>query len=430
MSSQLDQFLDVILALGVVLAVAHLCGRLVQFVGQPKVVGEMVSGIMLGPSVLGALAPEWSAAIFTTEARSAIFMLSQIGLSSYMFLVGCDIDIALLDRSMARRAAALSFAGIAPSMILGGACGVMFFEALADDSQRSNVWQFAFYLGSALSLTAFPMLARILEEHRLAATSIGVLALFAASIDDAVAWCLLPLIVALAESRSIAHGFLPILGALGFVALCFFVFRPLFAFVGRKVEARGALLQEEFALVIVLLLVVIGLTDRIGVYSVFGGFVLGACMPRSAALLAAIRANMYQYVVVFFLPMFFASTGLGTEMRLLFAGGLLIPFFTILFVAFFGKYAVCAAAMRASGFSWRDASALGGLFNARGLMLLIFANVGVHHALIGKSVFALLVTVAVITTAAAMPIFDWSQRASRSSRLASHCPPVQARTRT
>jgi Kef-type K+ transport system membrane component KefB len=413
MTSQLDRFLDVVLALGVVLAAAHVCGRLVQFLGQPKVVGEMVSGIALGPSIFGALAPEWSAAVFSAEARDAIFMLSQIGLSSYMFLVGCDLDMGLLDRRMAARAAGVSLAGILPSMVIGGACGALFFEQLARDAQGTNVWQFGFYLGSALSLTAFPMLARILEERRLASTPLGVLALFAASIDDAVAWCLLPLIVALAESRSIQHGFLPIVGAIGFIGLCFYVLRPLFQIVGRNVEARGAMQQEEFALVIVLLLVVIGLTDRIGVYSVFGGFVLGASMPRSAAFLQAIRANMYQYVVVFFLPMFFASTGLGTEMRLLFSGGLLAPFLAILFVAFLTKYVVCTAAMRASGHSWRDSSAFGGLFNARGLMLLIFANIGIDHGLIGKSVFAMLVTVAVVTTAAAMPIFNWSQRAGR-----------------
>lgn len=415
MNQQLEQFLQVIVALGVVLAMAHACGRLIQFIGQPKVVGEMVSGVILGPSLIGAIAPEWSAATFGAEARSGIFLLSQIGLSAYMFLVGCELDTALFNTKSLTRAAILSLTGILPSMVLGGLSGVVFYRELAAGTRGVGVLEFAFYLGSALSITAFPMLARILEENSLASTPMGVLALLAASIDDAVAWCLLALIVAFANSASPIGGLLPVAGAGGFFVACFFILRPLLAVVARNVEARGSLLQEEFALIIILLLASIWVTDRIGIYSVFGGFALGVSMPRSLRMLEEIRKHMYHFIVVFFLPMFFANSGLNTNIASVFSTDLIVPFFVIVTLSFLTKYVFCSGAMRAIGFSWREASAIGGLFNARGLMLLIFANIGVANGLINSSVFTILVLVAVITTAAAMPIFRRSLKRENKS---------------
>jgi Kef-type K+ transport system membrane component KefB len=254
------------------------------------------------------------------------------------------------------------------------------------------------------------MLARILEENGLAAAPIGVLPMLAASIDDGLAWCLLALIIAIAKSESLASGLLPIIGAIGFFATCFFVLRPLLSFATRKAEGCGALNQEEFALVLVLLLAAIWLTDRIGIYSVFGGFALGVCMPRKTILLRDIRAHMYQFIVVFFLPMFFANSGLNTNLAAVFSTSLFLPFVVILFASFLTKYVFRTAAMRANGFGWRESSAIGGLFNARGLILLIFANIGVAHGLINGDVFTMLMIIAILTTAAAMPIFNWSLR--------------------
>ena len=408
MNLQLENFLQIVFAFGLVLTVAHASGRLIQFIGQPKVVGEMVAGVLLGPSLFGLVAPEWSAATFGPDVKSAIFMLSQIGLAGFMFLVGCELDMGLFNKKSLRRAATLSLTGIIPSMIIGGICGAVFFQQLATGSRAIGVWEFAFFMGSALSITAFPMLARILEENGLAAAPVGVLSILAASIDDALAWCLLALIIALARAESLVSGFLPILGAMAFFAACFFILRPLLTIVARKAEARGFLNQEEFALVLVLLLAAIWVTDRIGIYSVFGGFALGVCMPRSAVLLRDIRAHMYQFVVVFFLPLFFVNSGLNTNMASLFSANLFVPFLVILFASFITKYVFCTAAMRAIGFSWRESSAIGGLFNARGLILLIFGNIGVAHGLIDGNVFTMLTLVAILTTAAAMPIFRLS----------------------
>lgn len=406
--NQLELFLQVIFALCLVLAVAHMCGYLVQLVGQPKIVGEMLSGVILGPSLLGAIAPEWHAAAFGPQVKQAMFLLSQIGLAGYMFLVGCELDLGMFNGRSMRRATILSLAGIVPSMIIGGICGLTFFELLATGERAIGHWEFAFFLGSALAITAFPMLARILEENQLAATPVGTLAMLAASIDDGLAWCLLALIVAIAKSEPLTNGFLPIAGGVGFFLACFFVLRPGLAVLGRKIESCGKLCQEEFALVLILLLGAIWLTDKIGIYSVFGGFVLGLSMPRSPSLLREVRANMYNFTVVFFLPIFFANSGLNTDVGAIFSATLFIPFIVILAASFLSKYGFCTFAMRAVGFSWRDASAIGGLFNARGLMLLIFANIGITHGLINANVFSMLVIVAVITTAAAMPIFNRS----------------------
>lgn len=410
MNHQLEQFLQIVFALGVVMTVAHTVGRLVQLVGQPKVVGEMVAGVLLGPSLLGAIAPEWSAKTFGPEERNAIFMLSQIGLSGYMFLVGCELDMKLFNPKAMRRATVLALTGTLPSMIIGGAFATMFYAQLATGARAVGVWEFAFYMGSALAITAFPMLARILEENRLAASPIGVLTILAASVDDAVAWCLLALIVDIAKSESVLNGLFPIIGAIAFFTVCFVVVRPLLGFVARAAERRGTMAQEEFGLTLVLLLAAIWITDYIGIYSVFGGFALGVCMPRSPILLREIRSHMYQFIVVFFLPMFFANSGLNTNIAAVVSSDLLMPLIVILIASFVAKYGFCTIAMRGLGFSWRESSAMGGLFNARGLMLLIFANIGVAHGLINGDVYTMLVIVAVVTTAAAMPIFRKSMR--------------------
>lgn len=406
--NQLEAFLHIIFALCVVLTVAHTCGRLIQFLGQPKVVGEMVSGVVLGPSLIGALAPEWSVATFGPEVKNAMFLLSQIGLAAYMFLVGCELDLKMFTGKSMRSAAVLSLTGIIPSIIIGGACGYAYYEVLATGERHVGVWEFAFYLGSALAITAFPMLARILEENRMASSPMGTLAMLAASIDDALAWCLLALIVAVAKAEPLSSGFTPILGALAFFVVCFYVVRPLLAIVARKVESRGVLLQEEFAFVLVLLLAAIWVTDKIGIYSVFGGFVLGVSMPRSHRLLNEVRSHMYQFVVVFFLPIFFANSGLNTNIGAVFSPELFVPFVLVLFASFLTKYGFCTIAMKGIGFSWKESSAIGALFNARGLMLLIFSNIGISNGIINSNVFSMLVIVAVLTTAAAMPLFNRS----------------------
>lgn len=404
--NKLEMFLQVSAALAVVLLVAHACGVLIQRIGQPKVVGEMVAGILLGPSALGYFMPSVQAEIFTPEVKNALYVLSSLGLSAYMFLVGCELDIKEFRGAALRRAGTLSVTGIVPSLILGGGCGYYFYDLLS--AGAIGIWQFSFYLGAALSITAFPMLARILEERNMASSKLGSLSLLAASIDDALAWCFLALIVAFTKDGPLTAGLTPLLGAAAFCAACFFVVRPLVSRIARVVDERGELSAEHFAFVLVLLLSAIWVTDRIGIYSVFGGFILGASMPKSPKFIGALRQNMYLFVVVFLLPTFFTNSGLNTNILGLVSPQLLLPFVAIILISFVSKYVFCTLAMKGIGFSWREASAIGGLFNARGLMLLMFANIGMVHGLINSSVFSMLVMVAVITTAGAMPLFTRS----------------------
>lgn len=407
--SQTELFLHVIAAFGFILATTGACGWVLQHLGQPKVVGEMIGGILLGSSLFGLVAPEAQASAFDGQVKQALFLFSHFGLAIYMFLVGCEMDMNTFSRRTMARAATLSLVGIVPSLLLGGAVGYAFHGVLG--AGQSDPLLFALYLGSALSITAFPVLARILEEKHLTASPLGALALTAASIDDALAWCLLALVAALSQAGSnMFTGLRPLIGGLVFAAACFLLLRPLLRSLARRVEQRGHLVQNEFAWLLLLLLGVIWAADTIGIDSVFGAFIFGVALPRSPVLLSQLRAHLHPLVSALFLPLFFASTGLTTNIEAIFAGQLVVVFLIVLFTAFFVKYVCCTLAMRGMGYGWGEASAIGGLFNARGLMLLLFANVGLAHDLIDMRVFSLLVMVAVITTGAATPIFTASLR--------------------
>ena len=406
--ASLEVFTDIIAALVVVLGVAHLCGRFIQQLGQPRVVGEMVAGVLLGPTLFGMLAPELHASLFTPDAIQTIFVLSNLGLAFYMFLVGCELDIDMFNGKAMQRAGLMAMSGIVPPLLLGGLCAQLLYEVLNETGVGR--FEFAFFLGAALSITAFPMLARILEDQGLTHSRLGSLALLAASLDDAVAWCLLALIAALGTGSPLLAGALPVVGGALFTLVCIFVVRPSLFGMGWRVERRGELGQGEFAIILLLLLATVWVTDKIGIYSVFGSFILGLCMPRNRAFQRSLHGSMHRFTTVFFLPVFFTNSGLNANLAALFGPELLGAALLIILVAFASKYLSCTLAMRSIGFSWAESSAVGGLFNARGLMLLIFANLGLAHGLIGPALFSILVLAAVVTTAAAMPIFQRSLR--------------------
>lgn len=404
--TNLEVFTDIVAALIVVLGVAHLCGRLIQFLGQPRVVGEMVAGVLLGPTMFGLVAPELHTSLFTPAAIQTVYVLSNLGLAFYMFLVGCELDTNMFTESAVRRAGQVALSGIVPPILLGGSCGYFLYDALSTTGVGG--FEFAFFLGAALSITAFPMLARILEDQGLTDSRLGSLALLAASLDDGLAWCLLALIAAMGTDSPLLAGVLPLLGGAVFALVCVYLVRPVLLKMSKRVEQRGDLGQGEFASILLLLLVAIWATDKIGIYSVFGSFILGLCMPRGKVFQRALHGGMHRFTTTFFLPMFFTNSGLNANLSALLSPQLLGPAALIMMVAFVSKYLSCTLAMRSIGFSWSESSAVGGLFNARGLMLLIFANLGLSQGLIGEAMFSILVMTAVVTTAAAMPIFQRS----------------------
>ncbi|MEV6236029.1 cation:proton antiporter [Lentzea sp. NPDC051838] len=402
--NQIHFALQVFAALAVVLVATTVCGRLAMLVRQPRVVGEMVAGVLLGPALFGAVAPGVQAQLFPADVKSTLYVLSTIGLTFYMFLVGSSLDHKLTTGANARKAGVLAVSGIVPTFLLGAGTAVIFFDSLSPAGSR--LWVFMLFVGGALSITAFPMLARILQERGIANTPIGGLTLVAAAIDDAVAWAFLALIIAVGASGSPSGALRTILGASIFAVLMLTVGRKWLAKLGERAERDGKLSRDMMAIILLVVLLAGWYTDYIGVFSVFGGFITGLAMPQSKVVRHELETKLTDLNSILLLPVFFAFSGLNTQVSGFGAGGTLwFPLAVIMLAAFAGKYLGCGLVVKAQGYSWRYASAVGGLMNARGLMILIFINIGLAYGLVTSEMFAILVAVAIVTTAAAMPIY-------------------------
>ncbi|WP_051871290.1 cation:proton antiporter [Streptomyces sclerotialus] len=398
--------LKVLPALVVILAASALCGQLALLMHQPRVLGEMVAGVLLGPTAFGALFPEAQHAVFPPEVKPVLYVLSTIGLTLFMFLVGAGLDHGG-ERADIRNAAVLALSGVVPSLLLGAGAGYLLHGRLS----RPDVgpYEFAFFVGGALSITAFPMLARILYEQRLENTRIGRMTLLGASVDDAAAWCFLAVLSALHAGAGAGQALRTIGLTLAFALVMLGVVSRLLRPLGARVQRSGRFGFNHLYLVLCLVLLAGLFTDHIGIYSVFGGFVTGLAMPRAPAFRAALHDRMMDIVCVLLLPVFFAFSGLNTQLNGITGWAMLLSFLLILAAGFVGKYAGCAVAMRTAGFSWRASWAVGGLMNARGLMILIFINIGLAQGMITQKVFSMLVLVAVLTTAVAVPLYRWAR---------------------
>ncbi|BBC97558.1 MULTISPECIES: cation:proton antiporter [Streptomyces] len=396
--------LKVLPAIVVILAGSALCGRLAIWLRQPRVLGEMVAGVLLGPTLFGALFPDAQRAVFAPEVKPILYVLSTIGLTLFMFLVGAGLDHGSGKGTKdMRNAGVLALSGILPSLLLGAAAAFVLYGKLSRPGV--STFEFALFLGGALSITAFPMLARILYERSLQNTPIGRMTLLGASIDDAAAWCFLAVLSAMHTGSGAPQALRTIGLTAVFAAVMLLVVKPLLRPLGERVERTGKFGFDHMYLVVGIVLLSGLFTDYIGIYSVFGGFIAGLAMPRNPAFREALHGRMMDIVCVLLLPIFFAFSGLNTEL-----GGITnwTAFAIILAAGFIGKYAGCAAAMRTVGFTWRESLAVGGLMNARGLMILIFINIGLAQGMITPQVFAMLVLVAVITTAGAIPLYRWA----------------------
>ncbi|MEU8360490.1 cation:proton antiporter [Nonomuraea sp. NPDC048882] len=415
--------LKVMPALVVLLITAAVCGRLALLVMQPRVLGEMVAGVLLGPTLFGWLFPEAQAALFPPEVRPILYVLSTIGLTLYMFLVGAGIDHTSRTPGEVRKAAVLATSGIVPSLLLGFGAGLLLHSLLS----RPDVspFQFALFVGGALSLTAFPMLARILYERGLENTPIGRLTLLAASIDDALAWCLLAVLSAMHLGTGTSSALLTIGLTAAFAVVMLKVVAPMLRPLGRSVARTGRLGPTGVYVVILVPLTAGWMTDWIGVYAVFGGFFAGLAMPRDPKFREVLHGRMMEIVSTLLLPTFFTFSGLNTQLGGIAGGSMLLAFGLILLAGFCGKYFGCSLAMRWIGFGRREAYAVGALMNARGLMILIFINIGLAQGMITQELFSMLVLVAVLTTAGALPLYKLAlpERLERSATVA---PPVPA----
>lgn len=390
--------------IAVILLCARVLGRALRLVGQPKVIGEMLAGIMLGPSLLGWLAPGLSAALFPAASLGFLNALSQIGLLFFMFLVGLELDPKLI-RGREHAVVMTSHASIIAPFFMGSCLALFLYPRLSDDGVTFT--GFALFMGAAMSVTAFPVLARILSERALTGTRLGALALACAAVDDVTAWCILAAVVLIVRSAAspISIPFM-VGGSLLFVLIMLTVVRRALARLETTYTKWGFLSQDRIAAVVFLVLVSGWITERLGVHAVFGAFLAGAVMPKGEGFIREFRARFEDVMVVVFLPLFFAFTGLRTSVALI-SGDLWAYMAAILFVAVAGKIGGSALAARVSGMSWRESWALGTLMNTRGLMELVILNVGLDIGVISPALFSMMVLMALATTLMTSPLLDW-----------------------
>jgi Kef-type K+ transport system membrane component KefB len=408
--TNVDLAIQLFLQVAVILLFCRVVGAIPLRLGQPQVVAEMIAGVMLGPSLFGLLAPDWQQWLFpwdstqsTRDSQSYLFPLSQLGLALYMFIVGLEFRIDIM-RARLFSSIAVSLAGmIAPFVLGAGLAWVLFYNTELFPA-RTSLGEAMLFLGASMCITAFPMLARIIHFKGLAGTTMGTVALGAGAIDDAMAWCLLAVVLA-SFDHDTAHALVNIGGGIGYVAVALLIIRPLMARLQRWLVAKGTL--SEAGLVIVLALMALGawFTDLIGLHAVFGAFVMGAAMPRGVVTRDTI-ARIQPLTVALLLPLFFTYSGLNTKIGLLNSAFLWAMCGAVLLAAMLGKGVACWLAARATGLPNREAIGIGTLMNARGLMELIIINIGLSRGVISEGLFATLVIMAVITTLMASPIFD------------------------
>src|SRR3954452_192725 len=391
-----------LLASALIIVVARVVGLLFQRINQPQVVGEIVAGIVLGPSVLGAIWPKGPSLLFHKEVLPNLDTLAQIGLIFFMFLIGLELDVRLI-KGRGHLAATVSHVSIVLPFLLGVVLALGIFTSLG--SAEGHFTPFALFMGASMSITAFPVLARILTERNMYKTPIGAVALTCAAVDDVSAWCLLAIVVAVARSSS-AIGALRTIGlTIVFISFMILVVRPLISRVARYHEERGSLGGGMLALLFVGVLVSALATDRIGIHAIFGAFLFGAIMPQRSELIHELTGKLEDFTVVFLLPLFFAFNGLRTDVWLIGGQARLWGFCAlILLIAVVGKFGGSALTARLMGLQGRESLALGALMNTRGLTELVILNIGLDLGVIPPTLFAMLVIMALLTTFMTTPI--------------------------
>ncbi|HEX8452905.1 MAG TPA: cation:proton antiporter [Longimicrobium sp.] len=401
----MPNLLLLLVQIGVVLVAARLVGLLFRRIHQPQVVGEMVAGILLGPSLLGWAAPDISARLFPAASLGFLNSISQIGLLIFMFLVGLELDPKLL-RGKSHTAVVTSHASIVAPFFLGALLSLLLYPRLSDDSVTFT--GFALFMGAAMSVTAFPVLARILTERGLTKTRVGAVAIACAAVDDVTAWCILAGVVAVVRSGTGAHSlWVTLAGSAAFVAVMLGLVRPVLARLEGAFHRQGRLTQDLLGGVLLLGLASAWVTEYLGIHALFGAFLAGAVMPKGERFVHALTEKLEDVTVVLLLPLFFAFTGLRTAFGLLEGAEMWGYAALIILVAVAGKWGGSTLAARFTGMTWREAGAVGVLMNTRGLMELVILNIGLDIGVISPALFAMMVLMALVTTFMTSPLLEW-----------------------
>jgi Kef-type K+ transport system membrane component KefB len=393
-----NALLHVLLALAAVIILGQLLAKLFAYVGQPPVIGEVVAGILLGPSLLGRVAPGAFAYLLPVSVAPYLSVIAQLGVILYMFLVGLELNPELL-RHRARATVTISHASILTPFLLGSMLALSLYPRLSESDVRFT--SFALFLAVAMSITAFPVLARILTDRRMQKTPLGVEALACAATNDVTAWCLLALVVGVVQAK-VGGALLVGAWTLSYIACMFLVVKPVAARLLAASDDSGVT-RGAAALVFVALLGSAIITEVIGVHAIFGAFLLGAVIPHDSAVAREFTRKLEDLVTILLLPAFFAFSGMRTEIGLVSGVDQWLLCGLIILVATAGKFGGTCLTARLTGLGWREASALGVLMNTRGLMELIVLNVGLDLGVISPTLFAMMVLMALVTTIATTP---------------------------
>lgn len=380
---------------------AHSVGWLLSKFRQPQVVGEMVAGILLGPSLLGWLAPGLFAKLFPPDGLGPLYVLSQIGLLLFMFMVGLELDTKIL-RRLGHVAIVISHTSIIVPFVLGSLLAIFLFPRMADNTLPFT--GFVLFMGAAMSVTAFPVLARILSERNLLGTKLGTLTIACAAVDDVTAWCLLAVIIAVVKFEPDHLSLWQMVsGLVAYLGLMLFVLKPMLRkLVLRQQSAENT--DKIIALLLVGMLASSYVTEWLGIHALFGAFFAGVIMPKENGFTDDVRRKLQLPVVVLFIPLFFAFTGLRTSIGLISGSEMMLYCALVFLVAVAGKFGGSMIAARVMGTPWREAAAIGVLMNTRGLIELVILNIGLDIGVLTRPLFSIMVLMAIGTTLMTTPI--------------------------
>jgi Kef-type K+ transport system membrane component KefB len=386
-----------------IILVSRFFGLLFNKIGQPTVIGEIVAGIILGPSVVGFFFPEMSGFIFPPESLPNLQFLSQVGLILFMFVIGMELDLKVI-RNQAHDAVVISHASIVIPYFLGMALAYYLYDGFAPDNV--SFLPFALFMGIAMSITAFPVLARVIQERDLTKTRLGSIAITCAAADDITAWCILAAVIAIVKAGTFLSALYTIALAIGYVLTMIFLVQPVLKRIGYVYSEKETISKTIVALAFIVLLASAYVAEIIGIHALFGAFLAGVIMPPNFSFRKIMTDKVEDLSLVLLLPLFFVFTGLRTQIGLLNDSHLWLVCGMIILTAVVGKFGGSAFAARFVGQSWKDSLALGALMNTRGLMELIVLNIGYDLGVLTPEVFAMMVLMALVTTFMTGPALD------------------------
>ena len=410
-AAKADALMHVLLALTAVIAVGYVLGRVFRYIGQPPVIGEVVAGIMLGPSLLGRIAPDAAAFLMPNSVAPYIGIIAQFGIILYMFLLGLELNLGQI-RERAGATLSIATASIIVPFLLGSALALFLYPRLATGDVSFT--SFALFLGVAMAITAFPVLARILSDRQMQRTRLGTMALSCAAINDVAAWCLLALVVGVAQAK-VGGALLVLIWTVAFIAGMFIIVRPLAQRFLRDHPDRNPS-SGKLTLVFVAMLLSALAAEFIGIHAIFGAFLLGAIIPHDSKIAESSTHKLEDLVTIVFLPAFFAFTGMRTQIGIVSSGEDWLICGLIIGVATIGKFGGTFLAAKMTGQSSREAASLGTLMNTRGLMELIVLNIGLDMGVISPRLFAMMVIMALVTTMATSPVLHLLESRSATNR--------------